>query len=76
MIHKVIIVKYFLANTWNYMSYREQVRSYMYQQNHCTRTCCDFSSQAFIVYAYSHVKYLHSLLSSITCLCDDVKIYV
>ena len=29
MIHKVIIVKYFLANTWNYMSYREQVRSYM-----------------------------------------------
>ena len=29
MIHKVIIVKYFLANTWNYMSYREQVRSNM-----------------------------------------------
>ena len=29
MIHKVIIVKYFLANTGNYMSYREQVRSYM-----------------------------------------------
>ena len=29
MIHEVIIVKYFLANTGNYMSYREQVRSYM-----------------------------------------------
>ena len=29
MIHKVIIVKYFLAYTGNYMSYREQVRSYM-----------------------------------------------
>ena len=29
MIHKVIIVKYFLANIGNYMSYREQVRSYM-----------------------------------------------
>ena len=29
MIRKVIIVKYFLANIGNYMSYREQVRSYM-----------------------------------------------
>ena len=29
MIHKVINVKYFLANTWNYMSYRKQVISCM-----------------------------------------------
>ena len=47
-----------------------------YQQNHCTRTSCDHSSQAFIVYAYAHVKYLHSLLSSIACLDDEVKVYV
>ena len=76
MIHKFIIVKYFLANTWNYMSYREQVRSYMLLTEHCTRTCCDYSSQAFTVYTFSHVKYLHSLLSRITCLHDDVKVYV
>ena len=72
MIHKFIIVKYFLADKWNYMSYREQVRSYILSQDHCTRTSCDHSSQAFIVYAYSHEKYLQSLLSCITCLHDDV----
>ena len=76
MIHKFIIVTYFLANKWNYMSYREQVRYYILSTEPCTRISCDHSSQAFIVYAYSHMKYLHSLLSSITCLHDDVKVYM
>ena len=59
------------------MLYSEQVRIlHAINKTIVGGLVCDYSSQVFIVYAYSDVKYLHILLSCVTCVHDDVKVYV